>query len=67
MGLSFSVPKTTKCPPSLSAIYQCLRNDEEVDFTMPKKPHGDLTKWANQGVFLLNTILTVQHGKSNSH
>jgi uracil-DNA glycosylase len=33
----------------------------------PGKPHGDLSRWANQGVFLLNAILTVQQGKSNSH
>jgi len=31
------------------------------------KAHGDLSRWANQGVFLLNAILTVQKGKSNSH
>lgn len=34
---------------------------------MPVKPHGDLTKWASQGVFLLNCILTVRKGVSNSH
>jgi len=67
MGLSFSVPKTTKCPPSLVQIYQALQNDSDVDFKMPLKPHGDLTKWASQGVFLLNCILTVRKGLSNSH
>lgn len=67
MGLSFSVPKTTKCPPSLLSIYHALNNDKEVDFKMPAKPHGDLTKWASQGVFLLNAILTVRKGLSNSH
>ena len=67
MGLSFSVPKGVKVPPSLMAMYKCLENDKEIDFKMPTKPHGDLTRWANQGVFMLNAILTVQQGKSNSH
>jgi uracil-DNA glycosylase len=41
-------------------IYWALHNDEDVAFKKPDKPHGDLTKWANQGVFLLNAILTVR-------
>jgi uracil-DNA glycosylase len=65
MGMSFSVPKTVKCPPSLAQMYKCLFNDKEIDFEIPNggpngRAHGDLTKWANQGVFLLNAILTVQ-------
>ena len=67
MGMSFSVPKTTKCPPSLAQIYHALENDEDVDFKRPLPLHGDLTKWASQGVFLLNAILTVRKGASNSH
>lgn len=67
MGMSFSVPKTTKCPPSLQQIYCALENDPKVSFKRPSPAHGDLTKWADQGVFLLNAILTVQEGKSNSH
>jgi len=67
VGLSFSVPKTTKCPPSLRQIYNALDNDKDIDFSMPKPLHGDLTRWANQGVFLLNAILTVRKGLSNSH
>jgi uracil-DNA glycosylase len=64
MGLSFSVPKIVKCPPSLAQMYKCLTNDKDIDFTTPTggpggKAHGDLTRWANQGVFLLNAILTV--------
>jgi uracil-DNA glycosylase len=47
MGLSFSVPKTTKCPPSLQQIYHALINDAEVDFKMPQPLHGDLTAWAS--------------------
>ena len=63
MGLSFSVPKGIKIPPSLMNIYKEL----EEDLSCPKPNHGDLTNWANQGVFLLNASLTVEQGKSNSH
>jgi len=67
MGMSFSVPRTTKCPPSLQSIYWALHNDEAINFTRPQPAHGDLTKWAQQGVFLLNAILTVRKAASNSH
>lgn len=69
MGMSFSVNKGIKTPPSLLNIYKALNNDDENDFIMPPKPeiHGDLTFWAKQGVFLLNAVLTVRAGKSNSH
>jgi len=63
MGLSFSVPKTTRTPPSLKNIYKELNTDLGV----PIVNHGDLTAWANQGVFLLNAALTVEAGKSGSH
>ena len=66
MGLCFSVPRAVKCPPSLKNIYKCIKSDKEVkNFKVPQ--HGDLKKWANQGVFLLNTVLTVIHSKANSH
>jgi len=75
MGLAFSVPReTTKIPPSLKNIFKELeedtreareRGDEEVEFTIPA--HGDLTKWAEQGVLLLNTSLTVRAHEANSH
>lgn len=65
--MSFSVPKSTRVPPSLSSIYCALENDPDVDFKRPSPAHGDLTGWAKQGVFLLNAILTVRQGKSNSH
>jgi len=65
MGLSFSVPKGVKIPPSLRNIYKELAEDQDVDFDIPD--HGDLTKWAEQGVLLLNSALTVREGKSNSH
>lgn len=63
MGLSFSVPKGVKIPPSLRNIYKELETD--LGCEMPK--HGDLTAWAEQGVFLLNAALTVEKGLSNSH
>ncbi len=63
MGLSFSVPKGIRTPPSLKNIYKELN----TDLGIPIVNHGDLTKWANQGVFLLNAALTVEAGKSGSH
>lgn len=63
MGLSFSVPKGVDVPPSLKNIYKELFRSLNV--SIPN--HGDLTKWFNQGVFLLNTILTVEDSKPLSH
>lgn len=63
MGLSFSVPRGVRQPPSLQNIYKELHDD--VGVPIPK--HGDLTKWAQQGVFLLNAMLTVEHKKAGSH
>lgn len=66
MGLSFSVNKGITVPPSLKNIYKCIENDDNIEnFKVPK--HGDLTNWANQGVFLLNTVLTVTYNDANSH
>ena len=63
-GLCFSVKKGIRVPPSLRNIYKELHND----IGTPLKPqHGCLTKWCNQGVFLLNTSLTVRAHKANSH
>ena len=62
-GLAFSVLPGVKTPPSLVNIYKEL----EADLGVPPKPNGDLTAWAEQGVFLLNTVLTVERGKANSH
>lgn len=64
MGLSFSVPKGTKIPPSLINIYKELETDIP-NFVRPI--HGDLTEWAKQGVLLLNASLTVVEKLSNSH
>jgi uracil-DNA glycosylase len=63
MGLSFSVPKGCRLPPSLRNIYKELSQDLGVE--APKS--GDLTGWAEQGVLLLNTVLTVRAGQPNSH
>ena len=62
-GLSFSVPKGVKIPPSLVNIYKELKDD--LDITPPT--HGYLEDWARQGVLLLNNVLTVEDGKAGSH
>ena len=63
MGLSFSVPEKIKLPLSLRNIYKEIEDD--LRNSIPKS--GDLTRWAEQGVLLLNTILTVRAGAANSH
>lgn len=62
-GLSFSVKPGVQTPPSLVNIYQELHDD--LGCYIPN--NGYLTKWAEQGVLLLNTVLTVQAHKANSH
>ena len=62
-GLAFSVLPGVKVPPSLANIYKELRDD----LGLPVPRHGHLDAWARQGVLLLNTVLTVQAGASNSH
>lgn len=63
-GLCFSVPQGIKLPPSLRNIYKAIHHDYP-EFQPPE--HGDLTHWAEQGVLLLNTVLTVEEGKAHSH
>lgn len=63
-GLAFSVPPDVKVPPSLRNIYKALEQDLE-EFDSPS--HGCLERWAEQGVLLLNTVLTVQDSKAHSH
>ena len=63
-GLCFSVQSGVKTPPSLVNIYKELAQDIE-GFQIPE--HGNLTAWAEQGVLLLNTVLTVEQGKAHSH
>ncbi|MBR6258146.1 MAG: uracil-DNA glycosylase [Lachnospiraceae bacterium] len=62
-GLCFSVQKGVKIPPSLVNIYQELHDDLGLDIP----GHGDLTSWAEQGVLLLNTVLTVRAHQAFSH
>ena len=62
-GLSFSVRSGVKLPPSLMNIYKEI--SAEYDVLMPKD--GDLTRWAKQGVLLLNATLTVQDSLAGSH
>lgn len=63
MGLSFSVPKGIRIPPSLKNIFKELYAD--MGCAIPA--HGDLTAWAKQGVFLLNAILTVEKNSAGAH
>ena len=62
-GLAFSVSRGVKLPPSLQNIYKEL----EADLGVPAAKSGDLTSWAQQGVFLLNTVLSVRAHAANSH
>jgi len=62
-GLSFSVQPGVRVPPSLVNIYKELH----ADLGLPIPGHGNLTRWAEQGVLLLNNSLTVEDGKPASH
>jgi uracil-DNA glycosylase len=62
-GLCFSVQPGVKTPPSLVNIYKELKRDLNIDIP----GHGNLQHWAEQGVLLLNTSLTVEHGIAGSH
>ena len=62
MGLSFSVRRGVRTPPSLRNIFKELESDLGI-----KRDNTDLSDWASQGVFLLNTVLTVEKDKANSH
>ena len=63
MGLAFSVPQGERLPPSLRNIFMELH----TDLGLPQPSGGDLTPWAERGVLLLNTVLTVGRGAANSH
>lgn len=62
-GLCFSVKRPVEPPPSLKNMFKELESD--VGFKIPD--HGELTAWAEQGVLMLNTVLTVREGQANSH
>lgn len=63
-GLCFSVKKGVMPPPSLVNIFKEIKSDVGIDNT---GKHGELTKWAKNGVLLLNNVLTVREGMANSH
>jgi uracil-DNA glycosylase len=63
-GLCFSVQHGVKTPPSLANMYKELAEDMP-NFVIPN--HGNLQTWAQQGVLLLNTVLTVEQGQAHSH
>ncbi|MDR2424495.1 MAG: uracil-DNA glycosylase [Prevotellaceae bacterium] len=62
-GLSFSVPAGIRTPPSLINIFKEIKNDLDIE----PPAHGNLERWAEQGVFLLNAILTVRRSEPASH
>ena len=62
-GLCFSVPRGTSAPPSLVNIFKEIN----VDLGIPLPKHGNLEKWARQGVLLLNATLTVRANQAGSH
>lgn len=62
-GLAFSVERGTRIPPSLRNIHRELQSDLGI----PSPAHGSLEAWADGGVLLLNTVLTVEEGKPLSH
>ena len=62
-GLAFSVPKGIKIPPSLHNIFKELQSDLKIPIT----DNGNLENWANQGILLLNTTLTVREKEAGSH
>lgn len=64
MGMSFSVPQGVAIPRSLVNIFEEIKSDTGTPTTIAG---GDLTPWAKQGVLLMNTVLTVEEGKPNSH
>lgn len=62
-GMCFSVKKGTPPPPSLQNIFKEIQSE----LGLPIPSHGELTAWAESGVLLLNTVLTVREGAANSH
>ena len=62
-GMCFSVKRGTPPPPSLQNIFKEIKSDLGID----PPQHGELTSWADNGVLLLNTVLTVRAGQANSH
>lgn len=66
-GLCFSVRKGVRTPPSLRNIYKELKDDPLIPNFNTLPSHGNLERWAKQGVLMINTVLTVRQGEPNSH
>jgi uracil-DNA glycosylase len=66
-GLCFSVKRGQKIPPSLRNIYKELMTDPDIPNFQTIPQHGYLERWAQQGVLMINTVLTVRRGDANSH
>ena len=66
-GLAFSVAPGVRLPPSLQNIFKEMQRDLGVPFPPFPQPGGSLVKWAQNGVLLLNTCLTVEEGQAASH
>ena len=66
-GLCFSVRKGVALPPSLRNIYKELVSDPKIPYYSASPKHGFLVRWAEQGVLMINTVLTVRSGEANSH
>lgn len=66
-GLAFSVAPGVRLPPSLQNIFKEMQRDLGVPFPPFPQPGGSLVKWAQSGVLLLNTCLTVEEGQAASH
>ncbi len=66
-GLSFSVPSGVKLPPSLLNIYKEIDTDVPGEASLAARRAGCLENWAKQGVFLLNSVLTVEQGQAAAH
>lgn len=67
-GLAFSVAPGVKLPPSLRNVFKEISQDDALERSSQKKPaDGSLQRWAQQGVLLLNTCLTVEEGRPGSH
>ena len=66
-GLCFSVRKGVQIPPSLRNIYKELFNDPNIPNFASKPTHGNLERWAKQGVLMINNVFTVKSGQAHSH
>jgi uracil-DNA glycosylase len=66
-GLAFSVASGVRLPPSLQNIFKEMQRDLGAPFPPFPQPGGSLVKWAQNGVLLLNTCLTVEEGQAASH